>query len=70
MTTKESETGVLFEQLRAELVAWRAAHPEATWDEIAAQVTPRRQQLMGALCHLSGHTGPVVFTQAGPAVFA
>ncbi len=30
-----------------ELQAWREAHPEASFDEIAAQVTPRRQALMG-----------------------
>lgn len=39
----------LFAQMQAELVAWCAAHPEATWDEIAAQVTPRRRQVVGAL---------------------
>ena len=39
----------LFAQMQAELVAWRLAHPEATMDEIAAQVTPRRRQVMGAL---------------------
>jgi len=39
----------LFARLHEELREWRAAHPDATLDEIAAQVTPRRRQLMGAL---------------------
>jgi len=39
----------LFAQLHEELRQWRAAHPDATLDEIAAQVTPRRRQLMGTL---------------------
>jgi YgiT-type zinc finger domain-containing protein len=39
----------LFAQMCAELEAWRAASPHATLDEIAKQVTPRRQQVMGAL---------------------
>jgi len=44
-----SEVTGLFAQMESELVAWREAHPEATLDEIAAQVTPRRRQVMGAL---------------------
>ena len=32
-----------------ELYEWRASHPEASFDEIAAQVTPRRRALMGLL---------------------
>ena len=39
----------LFEAMCAELSQWRADHPDATLDEIAAQVAPRRQQLMGKL---------------------
>lgn len=35
----------MFEELRA----WREAHPTATFDEIAAQVTPKRRALMGEL---------------------
>lgn len=35
----------VFEGLRE----WRDAHPEATFDEIAAQVTPKRRALMGEL---------------------
>jgi hypothetical protein len=30
-----------------ELRAWRAQHADASFDEIAAQVTPRRRALMG-----------------------
>jgi hypothetical protein len=32
-----------------ELHKWREAHPEASFDEIANQVTPRRQALIGKL---------------------
>jgi hypothetical protein len=32
-----------------ELRSWREKHPEASFDEIAAQVTPRRRELMGQL---------------------
>lgn len=35
-----------FEQMYDELWAWREEHPEATFDEIAAQVTPRRRGVM------------------------
>jgi DNA-directed RNA polymerase subunit RPC12/RpoP len=38
----------MFAAMRAEMKTWRAAHPKATLDEIAAQVTPRRKELMGA----------------------
>jgi hypothetical protein len=31
------------------LQGWREGHPEASFDEIANQVTPRRQALMGKL---------------------
>ncbi len=37
------------EAMYEELRAWREAHPEATFDEIAAQVTPKRRALMGEL---------------------
>jgi len=30
-----------------ELHEWREQHPKASFDEIAAQVTPRRRELMG-----------------------
>ena len=37
------------EQMYDELQAWREEHPEASFDEIAAQVTPRRRALVGEL---------------------
>jgi YgiT-type zinc finger domain-containing protein len=37
------------EAMYEEMVAWREKHPEASFDEIAAQVTPRRRKLMGGL---------------------
>ena len=36
-------------QLRQDLLAWRRAHPEASMDEIVAEVTRRRRQVMGDL---------------------
>jgi hypothetical protein len=38
-----------FEAMYDELYAWREDHPEASLDEIVAQVTPRRRELMGEL---------------------
>jgi len=38
-----------FEEMYEELYEWRERHPEASFDEIANQVTPRRQELMGGL---------------------
>lgn len=47
---KEKEAFVLgATQMFDELQAWRKAHPQASFDEIAAQVTQRRQVLMGEL---------------------
>ena len=37
------------EAMYEELVVWRQEHPEASFDEIAEQVTPRRQALVGPL---------------------
>lgn len=37
------------EAMYEELRAWRAQHVEASFDEIAEQVTPRRRELMGQL---------------------
>ena len=39
-------------QMYDELRAWRKSHPRASFDEIAAQVTQRRQVLMGELLAL------------------
>ena len=36
-------------EMYAELRQWRANHAGASFDEIAAQVTPRRRELMGQL---------------------
>jgi hypothetical protein len=36
-------------EMYEELRQWRANHPGASFDEIAAQVTPRRRALMGQL---------------------
>jgi hypothetical protein len=45
-------------EMYAELRQWRANHPEASFDEIAAQVTPRRRGLMGQLlAQLAGQNG-------------
>ena len=37
--------GEMYEELRE----WRRGHPEASFDEIAGEVTPRRRALMGQL---------------------
>ena len=39
----------VFERMYEELRDWREKHPEASIDEIAAQVTVRRRALMGKL---------------------
>ena len=36
-------------EMYEELRCWRGKHPEASFDEIAVQVTPRRRELMGRL---------------------
>lgn len=38
-----------FEAMCSELCAWRKLHADASLDEIAAQVAPRRRRLMGEL---------------------
>lgn len=45
---KEQMT-VRFAEMYDELYEWREKHPEASFDEIGNQVTPRRQRLMGEL---------------------
>lgn len=51
MSTAEEKAAFMHEAeaMYEELRAWREQHPEATFDEIASQVTPKRRQLMGAL---------------------
>ena len=49
MSTAEEKLQRMFGEMCAELRQWRAAHPEASLDEIAAQVTPRRRALIGVL---------------------
>jgi hypothetical protein len=48
---EQDKQGLLaeFARMYEELYQWRAEHPQASFDEIANQVTPRRQELMGAL---------------------
>ncbi len=38
-----------FEQMWEELYEWREKHPQASFDEIAVQVSPKRRKLMGQL---------------------
>jgi DNA-directed RNA polymerase subunit RPC12/RpoP len=45
--TVREEVMALVVTMHDELIEWRKAHPEASLDEIAAQVTPRRRRLMG-----------------------
>lgn len=49
MSQPREDVEGMFGRMHEELQQWRAAHPDATLDEIAAQVTPRRRRLMGAL---------------------
>ena len=47
-----------FEEMCDELHDWREAHPDASLDDIATQVTPRRRRLMGELLsQLACHAG-------------
>lgn len=46
---EQAEFMVAVAAMYGELRAWRAKHPGASFDEIAAQVTPRRRALMGQL---------------------
>ena len=52
MSQRDKEKAQLqqaFERMYEELWRWREAHPEATFDEIAAQVTPRRRAVMSQM---------------------
>ena len=48
-TTRQAEFATAAEAMYVRLRAWRAAHPEASFDEIGAQVTVERTQLMAQL---------------------
>lgn len=43
---EKARLGQVFEQMYDQLWRWREAHPEATFDEIASQVTPQRRAVM------------------------
>jgi hypothetical protein len=45
----QSEFGAVAMAMEERLRAWCRAHPEATFDEIAEQVSQERKQLMGGL---------------------
>lgn len=45
----KAEMQQAFEQMWEELHAWREKHREASFDEIAAQVTPRRRAIIGQM---------------------
>jgi rubredoxin len=48
----------LVERMDDELYEWRKEHPNASLDEIVAQMTPRRRQLMGEwIGQLAGQAG-------------
>ena len=52
IANQEKERAAFLETVGAkydELRQWRAQHPEASFDEIAGQVTSRRRDLMGQL---------------------
>jgi len=47
--TRRQEFVAEAEAMYVRLRAWRAAHPEASFDEIGDQLTPERRQLMARL---------------------
>ena len=47
--TRQAEFGAAAEAMYERLRAWRAAHPDASFDEIGAQVTQERMRLMAGL---------------------
>ena len=54
----KAEMLVEFEEMWEGLYGWRGEHPEASFDEIVGQVTPRRRALMGKMMkHLACHQG-------------
>jgi hypothetical protein len=48
-TRRQEEFVAKAEAMYVRLRAWRAGHPEASFDEIGDEVTRERQQLMGGL---------------------
>ena len=46
---KRAEFGAAAEEMHRRLRAWRRAHPDATFDEIAEQASQERRALMGKL---------------------
>lgn len=55
---EEREFMAVVAEMYVELRQWRANHPQASFDEIAGQVTPRRRALMGQLlAQLAGQHG-------------
>jgi hypothetical protein len=46
---REEELVNEFRKMYEELREWREKHPDASFDEIVSQITPRRRELMGAL---------------------
>lgn len=47
--TRQAEFGAEAEAMYVRLRTWRAAHPDASFDEIGAQVTQERMRLMAGL---------------------
>ncbi len=55
---RRARIAALVETMDDELYAWREQHPEASLDDIVAQVTPRRRRLMGEwVGQLAGQAG-------------
>lgn len=47
--SRKAEMVEQFEEMYEGLRSWRKANPQASYDELAEQVTPRRRALMGQL---------------------
>ncbi len=57
---EEAEFMAVVAEMYGELRQWRANHPQASFDEIAGQVTGRRRALMGQLLARQQGDGEVV----------
>jgi hypothetical protein len=65
--TARNEFGEAAQAMHQRLRAWRRAHPEATFDEIAEQVSQERKVLVGKLlAELSGATEAVALDPVCP----